>query len=98
MGGEDTGKIDTRTWWVLGSVACMHTKREYLKDLQTRDLMKNLNAFFESNVGIPRIKVGYRQIIETLISEEALLFAKFLRGERRTWTPRLGMIGLFKEQ
>lgn len=27
--------------------------------------------------------------IETLISEEALLLAKFLRDERKEWTPRL---------
>jgi len=66
-------------------------KREYLNDPKTSDLMKKLNAYFESKVQIPRIKVGNRQSIETLINEEALLFAKFLRHERKTWTPRIVM-------
>lgn len=40
-------------------------------------------------VDIPRIKVGERQTIETLINEEALLFAKYLRDEKETWVPRI---------
>ena len=28
-------------------------KREYLNDAETKDLMKNLNRYFESKVGIP---------------------------------------------
>jgi hypothetical protein len=46
-------------------------------------------AFFEKSIEVPRIKVGKRQTIETLINEEALLFAKYLRGERNDWIPRL---------
>ena len=34
-------------------------------------------------VNVERIKVGKRQTIDTLISEEALLFAKYLRNERK---------------
>ena len=41
--------------------------------------MKTLNNFFDSKVEIPRIKVGKKQAIDTLINEEALLIAKFLR-------------------
>jgi CRISPR-associated protein Cas1 len=63
-------------------------KREYLNDQQTRSLMKELEAFFESKVEVPRIKVGKKQTIETLINEEALLLAKFLRNERETWEAR----------
>jgi hypothetical protein len=48
-----------------------------------------LNNCFEKTVEIPRIKVGERQTIETLISEEALLFAKYLRNERENWIPRI---------
>jgi hypothetical protein len=40
-------------------------------------------------VEIPRIRIGARQEIETLINEEALLFAKYLRGERAVWIPRI---------
>jgi hypothetical protein len=43
-------------------------------------------------VEIPRIKVGERQTIETLINEEALLFAKYLRGETNTWSPRIASL------
>ena len=39
--------------------------------------MKQLNAFFEATVEVPRIRIGKKQTIETLISEEALLLAKF---------------------
>jgi hypothetical protein len=42
-------------------------------------------------IEIPRIKVGERQKIETLIHEEALLFAKYLRFERKVWVPRVGL-------
>jgi hypothetical protein len=35
------------------------------------------------------MKVGERQTIETLINEEALLFAKHLRSEEKIWYPRI---------
>lgn len=44
------------------------------------DLIERLYAFFESKVDVARIKHGSRQSVETLISEEALLFAKYLRN------------------
>jgi len=40
-------------------------------------------------VDIPRIKVGKKQEIETLINEEVYLFAKYLRKERKEWKPRI---------
>jgi len=67
-------------------------KREYLNDRQTRHLMKELDALFESEVEEKNIKVGRRPTIETLISEEALLLSEFLRNERKTWTPRIAEI------
>ena len=67
-------------------------KREYLNDLDTRDLMNSLNKYFEMTVEIPRIRYGKRQTFETLISEEALLFASYLRNERRTWVPRIASL------
>ena len=63
-------------------------KREYLGDVRTGDFTAKLNAYFETQVKIPRIKVGKKQTIETLISEEALLLAMHLRKERETWLPR----------
>lgn len=44
--------------------------------------MKRLNKFFESIVEIPRIKVGNKQAISTLIAEEILCFGMFLNLTR----------------
>ena len=63
-------------------------KREYLNDSETDDLVRELDEFFERRVEIPRIRVGQGQSIETLINEEALLLAKFLRDESESWKPR----------
>jgi len=52
-------------------------------------LIRELNKHFESKVDVPRIRRGKRQEIETLINEEALLFAMFLRSERKSWKPRI---------
>jgi CRISPR-associated protein Cas1 len=67
-------------------------KREYLNDVETKDFTKRLNDYFETIVQIPRIKVGKRQTIETLVNEEALVFAKYLRQEKKEWTPRVGIV------
>ena len=64
-------------------------KREYLIDTETKDFTAKLNDYFETFVEISRIKVGERQTIETLINEEALLFAKYLRNERPKWGPKI---------
>ena len=54
--------------------------------------MTKLNTLFESTIEIPRIKVEKKQTLETLINEEALLFAKYLRNEMKEWLPRIGSI------
>ena len=66
-------------------------KREYLNNKQTRELMRNLDLYLVKTVDIPRIKVGKKQTYETLINEEALLLAKYLRNEKPTWCPRRGI-------
>ena len=65
------------------------SKRVYLNDSQTRQLLKQLDAFFESYIEIPRIRHGRHQTHETLINEEAFLLAKLLRNEHREWNPRI---------
>jgi len=67
-------------------------KRIHLCEYETNELADDLNRFFERTVEVPRIKVGNRQTLDTLISEEALLFAKFLRDERKTWVPRIAVL------
>lgn len=64
-------------------------KRQYLAEKKNRDFVNRLNRYFETRVSIPRIRRGEHQEIETLIGEEALLFAKYLRGEKPTWRPRI---------
>ena len=64
-------------------------KRIHLCEFETNELAEGLNLFFDRVVEVPRIKVGNRQTVETLISEEALLSAKFLRHEHETWAPRI---------
>jgi hypothetical protein len=67
-------------------------KREFLNNETTRDLMKRLRRYFQLEVKVPRIRVGKKQEIETLINEEALLCAKFLRNEVKDWVPRIATI------
>ena len=64
-------------------------KREYLNDQKTHCLIGCLNHYFQSEVAIPRVRMGEQQEIETLINEEAFLFARYLRGEKPKWTPRI---------
>jgi CRISPR-associated endonuclease Cas1 len=63
-------------------------KKIHLCEYETNDLAEGLNSLFEGEVEIPRIKHGNKQTLDTLISEEALLLAMFLRNERRDWNPR----------
>jgi len=55
----------------------------------TGDLIRGFNTYFDGKVVVPRIRHGYRHTLETLINEEALLLAKYLRDERETWIPRI---------
>jgi len=63
-------------------------KKIHLCEYETNDLAEGLNDLFNKMVEIPRIKHGNKQTIDTLISEETLLFAKYLRNERTIWNPR----------
>lgn len=83
--------------FVLVTDFMMHLKmgkKIHLKEYETDSLADDLNAFFDRFVNVERIKVGNRQTIDTLVSEEALLFAKYLRKERCEWTPRIPTLQL----
>ncbi len=54
--------------------------------------MKELNEYCDYKVDIPLIRHGNRQRIETLINEEALLLARYLRDERKNWIPRIAYV------
>jgi len=64
-------------------------ERQYLSKPLAKDMMNKLNSFFESMVEIPRVKHGNKQTLETLINEEAMLFARYLRDEKPNWHPRI---------
>jgi len=64
-------------------------RREYLKDNITNEMMRGLKDHFETKVEVPLIRQGKRQRRETLINEEALLLAKFLRNDMKAWIPRI---------
>jgi len=83
--------------FVLVTDFMMHLKmgkKIHLKGYETDKLAEDLNAFFGRMVDVERIKVGNRQTIDTLISEESLLFAKYLRHERKEWIPRIANLSL----
>jgi CRISPR-associated protein Cas1 len=68
-------------------------KRIYLNDILTRDLTLKMHGYFRRMVCAPRMRAPYakKQEVETLISEEAFLIAKYLRNERKNWIPRIAV-------
>jgi len=71
------------------SISKRKSKRVFLKDSKSREFMRKLNRYFETFVNIPRIRVGHKQELETLICEEALVFASCLRSNKKSWKPRI---------
>jgi hypothetical protein len=67
-------------------------KRGYLNNSETKKILQKDSRFFENKVEIKRIRNGEHKTIETLINEEALLLAKYLRDECRDWAPRISII------
>jgi len=68
-------------------------KRQYLNERLTDEFLRGINTYFRSKVDVPRIRNGKEQKIETLIGEEALLLAKYLRNEISCWAPRIVNLG-----
>lgn len=66
-------------------------KRQVLNKEKTKQLTQKLNEYFETKIEIPRIRHGNKQTLETLINEEALLLAKYLRNKIPTWKPRIAI-------
>jgi len=67
-------------------------KRIHLCEYEADSLAEGLNQLFNRKVDIPRIKHGKTQILDTLIAEEALLLAKYLRNENKDWNPRVAKL------
>ena len=64
-------------------------KRQVLGKDKTKELITRVYELWERKVVIPRFRHGKRQTVETLINEEALLLAKYLRNEMQLWIPRV---------
>jgi hypothetical protein len=73
-------------------------RRIHLCQYEVDSLAEGLDSLFERTVDVARVKHGRRQTIDTLIGEEALLFAKYLRNERKEWTPRLKYLDYFVDK
>ena len=54
--------------------------------------MKELQVYFESKIEIPLIRHGNKQKLETLINEESLILANYLRDDITNWTPRIASV------
>jgi len=63
--------------------------RKFLTAINRKEFLDSIDKYFETTVNLTRIKRGSKQKIETLINEEALLFAQYLRNEKQTWVPRI---------
>lgn len=72
-------------------------KRIYLNKQKTDDLTEKLHSYFMNTVAIPRVKRGKKQEWESLINEEASLLARYLRGEKTMWIPRVAELSTMKE-
>ena len=64
-------------------------KKIHLCEYETDELAEALNEMFERKVAIPRLRHGFNQTLDTLICEEATLFAKYLKDNGKEWVPRL---------
>ena len=70
-------------------------KRLYLNKELTDKFLMEMGAYLTTKVKVPRIRFGKKQEIETLINEEALRLAKYLRREINNWTPRVVTLCMF---
>ena len=64
-------------------------RKRMLSANKADSLAEGLNSLFNRKVEIQRIKHGKKQTLDTLISEEAFLLARYLRNEKQNWIPRL---------
>jgi hypothetical protein len=66
-------------------LSVIHTRAQE----ENSEFLRELNKFFENRVEVKRIRNGEHQTLDTLINEEAQLFAKYLTGEVKSWIPRV---------
>jgi CRISPR-associated protein Cas1 len=83
-------KLDTKDFALKDdSFGGKKGKRVFLNRERNKEFLDHLEKYFQSYVVIPRVNVGKRQKLDTLISEEALVLARYIRSEKENWTPRI---------
>jgi len=63
-------------------------KRAFLNKQRNKEFLDRLENYFQTRVNVPRVKHGKRQELETVINEEAMLLASYIRG-KKIWEPRV---------
>ena len=63
-------------------------KRAFLNKERNKEFLDRLEYYFQTRVNVPRVKIGNKQELETVINEEAMLLASYIRG-KRIWEPRV---------
>jgi CRISPR-associated protein Cas1 len=64
-------------------------KRVFLNKRKNKEFLIQLEEYFQAYVLIHRVRMGRKQRLNSLISEEALQLARFLRCEITQWVPRI---------
>jgi CRISPR-associated protein Cas1 len=64
-------------------------KRSFLNKKRNKEFLDKREEYFQMKVSIPRVRGGKKQELETLINEEAQLFARYIRCKRKSWVPRI---------
>jgi CRISPR/Cas system-associated endonuclease Cas1 len=67
-------------------------ERGHLSDIQINTFVGSLKGYFYTEVERLRIRMDKSQEIETLINEEALLFAQYSGNEKQAWVPRIAKL------
>jgi CRISPR/Cas system-associated endonuclease Cas1 len=63
-------------------------KRAFLNKERNKEFLDRLEDYFQTRVNVPRVRLGKKQELETVINEEAMLLASYIRG-KRIWEPRV---------
>ena len=64
--------------------------RMYLMHTQTNQFIKELTEHFKTEIPVKRIKSrAKKQKLETLINEECIRLAQYIRNEKKGWIPRI---------
>lgn len=66
----------------------LYRKRVVYREYEQNGLANEIFSFFDKTLEVKRLNVGFRSTINTLIADEARIFAKFCRGEIKEWKPR----------